>query len=166
LLVREAKPEEFAALGDITVAANLLLEGMPSLEEGAPYYDDLRNVAGRAESDSNVIVAALDAGSMTVLGGLTFITRGYGRPWGIDDASGIRMLAVDAAAQGRGVGEALVLDVLERSRLASLPFVLLHTASPMKAAQRLYERLGFNRDEAIDRRFMGTDLMGYRFQVD
>lgn len=166
LKIREATAAEFAALGEITVAANLALEGMPSLEEGRAYYDDLRNVAGRAESDANVIVAALDANSGAPLGGLTFINRGYGRYWGIDEASGIRMLAVDAGAQGRGVGEALVRDALERTRLAKLSVVLLHTASPMRAAQRLYERLGFGRDSAIDREFMGAKLIGYRFDLD
>lgn len=165
LRIVEASPEDYAALGDLTVAANRALDGMPTLEEGRPYYDDLRDVAGRAQSDANVVVAAFDAKSGALLGGVTFVVEGYGRPWGIDQAVGIRMLAVDAAAQGQGVGEALVHDALDRATTARKPVVLLHTANVMRAAQRLYERVGFRRDPTLDTRFMGTELMAYRLDL-
>lgn len=163
--IREAEVADYSALGDLTVAANLALDGMPTLEEGRPYYDDLRDVASRARKDANVIVAAFDPSSGVLLGGVTFVREGYGRPWSIDCA-GVRMLGVAAAAQGRGVGEALVRDVLDRARAAGKGVVLLHTSQVMRGAQRLYERLGFRRETAIDTRFMETDLMGYRLDLD
>jgi GNAT superfamily N-acetyltransferase len=61
-----------------------------------------------------------------------------------EDAT-FRWLAVDPAARGAGVGEALVLAAVERARAADPPRrrVIVHTVAPMRAASRLYERLGF-----------------------
>ena len=56
-----------------------------------------------------------------------------------------RMLSVSPAAQGRGVGEALCREVLDRSRERGLAGVVCSSQSGMTAAHRLYERLGFER---------------------
>ncbi len=56
-----------------------------------------------------------------------------------------RMLAVAAEARGRGAGEALVRACLERSQEANARGLVLWTQPSMKAAHRLYERLGFVR---------------------
>lgn len=164
LEIREARLEDHTALGALTVTAYRSLEGAPTLEEGRPYYDDLRDVARRASSDRNVIVVACDASSGALLGGSTYVAEGYGRKWGID-AAGIRMLAVDLDARGRGVGEALVRDSVDRARAAGKPVILLHTAQVMQVAQRLYARLGFCRRSEMDISFMGTDLMAYQLDL-
>lgn len=165
-VVREASPSDYAALGDLTVRAYLSLEGMPSLEEGRAYYDDLRDVAGRAKSTRHRIVAAYDPGTGALLGGLTFILDRYGSVWKIENSAGIRMLAVDPAAQSRGVGRALVEDSLTRARAADKQVVLLHTTAPMKVAQRMYEQFGFRREPGIDFQYVGLDIMGYRLDID
>jgi ribosomal protein S18 acetylase RimI-like enzyme len=64
--------------------------------------------------------------------------------WADGHEAQIRLLAVDAAARGKGVAEALVRECLRRAADAGRP-VVLHTTAHMKAAQRLYERLGFRR---------------------
>jgi ribosomal protein S18 acetylase RimI-like enzyme len=56
----------------------------------------------------------------------------------------IRLLAVDPALQGRGIGEALVNACIERARQQGLTMVL-HTTQHLAAAQRLYTRMGFVR---------------------
>lgn len=55
------------------------------------------------------------------------------------------MLAVDPAAQARGVGTALARACLARATELSCRRVRIYTRDFSKAAHRLYERLGFVR---------------------
>ncbi|MBK9758384.1 MAG: GNAT family N-acetyltransferase [Flavobacteriales bacterium] len=61
-----------------------------------------------------------------------------------------RMLAVGTNARGRGVGEALVRACIDRAHMGGATSTVLWTQPTMKAAQRLYERLGFERDPSRD----------------
>lgn len=77
---------------------------------------------------------------------------GPGRPRSAifpDDWSVIRMLVVDPAARGGGVGRALVAATLERARRAGAPAVGLHTSPIMATALRLYESIGFVREHDL-----------------
>ena len=164
-VIREASPEDYRALGDLTVHAYASLPGMPSPEEGAAYYAELRDVAGRAQAETNQILAAYDASSGALLGGVTLILEGYGRMWGVDGPAGIRMLAVDPAAQAGGVGRALVVECLDRARASGKQVVLLHTTTVMQAAQRLYVKFGFVRAPEMDFQYMRMTVMGYRLEL-
>jgi len=53
-----------------------------------------------------------------------------------------RLLTVDVAARGRGVGAALVRECIGR---AAGHLLIIHTTQWMEAARRMYERLGFDR---------------------
>jgi ribosomal protein S18 acetylase RimI-like enzyme len=80
--------------------------------------------------------------------------------------AGIRMLAVDPARHGRGIGRALTLACVERAQAAGRRRVVLHTSDWMAAAKHLYESLGFERDTAIDfSPAPGIDLIGYAFEL-
>ncbi len=59
-----------------------------------------------------------------------------------DDAWYLQHLAVIAQARGKGVGERLLVNVLERSREAGFARVLLDLYAE-NPARRLYERMGF-----------------------
>ena len=61
-----------------------------------------------------------------------------------------RMLAVSPAAQGRGVGEAIVHELLERTHALGLQRLVCSTQRGMHAAHRLYERCGFARESDRD----------------
>jgi GNAT superfamily N-acetyltransferase len=77
---------------------------------------------------------------------------GPGRPRSAifpDDWSVIRMLVVDPAARGGGIGRALVAATLERARRARAPAVGLHTSPIMATALRLYESIGFVREHDL-----------------
>ena len=69
------------------------------------------------------------------------------------DAASIRMLAVDPAHQGEGVGRALVLECVRLAREAGKAKVLLHSTVHMATAQALYRSIGFERTEDRDIRF-------------
>jgi ribosomal protein S18 acetylase RimI-like enzyme len=60
------------------------------------------------------------------------------------------MLAVAPAAQGRGVGTALLQRVLDDSRARGKTGVVCSSQPEMRAAHRIYERLGFTRAPARD----------------
>ena len=109
--VRPVRPDEYAALGDLTVAAYLAV----GETDDHDYLEHIRDVATRA-AVCPVLVAVDDQGR--VLGGVTYVP-GPGTPYSEleqDGEAGIRMLAVDPDVQGRGVGRRLVEACLERAR--------------------------------------------------
>lgn len=155
------RPEEYEALGVLIVAAYEAVEpgGVVS------YAHELRDVTGRV--DTTEVLVASD-GDGVVLGGVTYVP-GPDSPWAeyLDPgAAGIRMLAVAARAQGRGVGAALVQACIDRARAAGKAQIVLHTTDWMTTAHRLYQRAGFERDTSIDwEPEPGFWLRGYRLRL-
>jgi ribosomal protein S18 acetylase RimI-like enzyme len=144
--IRAIRPDEYGALGEITVRAyRALFAGGPL----GPYEHQLFDVARRAK-DSEVFVALDDAG--TLLGGVTYVP-GPERDmseFSDPDAAGIRMLAVDPSAQRTGAGRALVETCLQRARDQGRRRVILHSTPAMTVAQGIYRRLGFERAAELD----------------
>ncbi|ALC90490.1 acetyltransferase [Bacillus sp. FJAT-18017] len=62
----------------------------------------------------------------------------------------IRVLAVEKAFRGKGVGKALVLECIKRARAKGHVAIGLHTGSFMSDAMKLYEGLGFERQPEFD----------------
>lgn len=62
--------------------------------------------------------------------------------------SRIEDVVVDESARGRGVGEALVNACIEVARSRGASIVELQTARVREAANRLYERMGFERRDS------------------
>ena len=76
------------------------------------------------------------------------------------------MLAVDPAFRGQGVGAALVEWCVARARESGRARLVLHTTDPMRDAQRLYARLGFDRAPDLDWEAQpGSWLRGYRMEL-
>ncbi|MEV0780056.1 GNAT family N-acetyltransferase [Streptomyces sp. NPDC050433] len=146
--IRAARPDEYAALGEITARA-YLDDGLLDFGEDDPYLETLRNVAARA-AGADVLVA-VDAGGV-VLGGVAYAAGASA--WADiagDGEAEFRMLAVASAARGRGVGEALVRACVERARATEgCVRVCLSTRKSMLGAHRIYERLGFVRTPERD----------------
>jgi ribosomal protein S18 acetylase RimI-like enzyme len=143
LAIRPAAAAEFAAVADICEAAYA-----PFL--AADHYRAvLRDVAPRAAGAQLLVAADADRGD--VLGTVTFVPDGgpLGEIAGPHEAE-FRMLAVDPAAQGRGVGTALMRRVLDDSRARGKTAVVCSSQPEMRAAHKIYERLGFTRAPARD----------------
>jgi GNAT superfamily N-acetyltransferase len=162
MTVRPVRPEEHKALGAVTVAAYRALLGD---DMDAGYATELADVAGRAP----LVDVLVDVDEQErILGGITYIPGPGPMAWfaGAGEA-GMRMLAVDPAAQGRGVGARLVEACVDRAVAAGKRRLLLHTTAPMTVAHRLYERAGFrrdpDRDEVLDG---GLRLLGYALDLD
>jgi len=146
--IREVRPAEYEALGDLTVRAYAAISG----ETDDGYHPYLRDVASRAASVP-VLVAVDDVGR--VLGGVSYIP-GPGTPFSESEASGeagFRTLAVDPSAAGRGVGRALAEACMARARADGRAGMAIYTRPAMVVAHRLYESLGFKRDPTRDWEF-------------
>ena len=161
VMVREARESEIAEVGALTV--EVYGDGLVSPE----YLEVLRDARSRWESPATATLVALDDGTDGLLG--TVVYAAPGSPWrnlGVDDEPEIRMLGVLPAARERGVGEALVRACFARAKAAGAPRLVLSTEVEMRAAQRLYARLGFVR--AVDRDWApvpGLTLLAYVLEL-
>lgn len=175
-MIRVADPREFPAIGELTVAAYAAGAGL-ALGADDPYADVLRDPASRP-AGTTVFLATdpgepggpADPGStgpVRPLGAVTYIPAGspvaqVARPGEAE----IRMLAVAADQQGRGIGAALVGAAVDRARADGVAALVLCVVSTNAGARSLYERLGFTR--APDRDWSpvpGLVLLGYRLPL-
>jgi GNAT superfamily N-acetyltransferase len=128
------------------------------------YARRLADAANRA-ADATLLVAIDSANN--VVGTVTFCR--HGSPYAELATAGeaeFRMLAVDPASRGLGVGAALVQACLDLARAAGDHAVVLSTLAQMRAAARLYERFGFAPDPRRNwSPAPGVDLLAYRREV-
>lgn len=161
--VRSAGPADFPAVARLTVAA-YEADGQLKGENG--YAVVLADVATRAEHGE--VLVAVDGSTGQVLGSVTFVLPGtrYAELAGPGEAE-FRMLAVDPAAQGRGVGAALVDACIARATGLGCTAVVICIRSGFAVpAQRLYERRGFVRLPEKDwSPLPGVDLLGLRLDL-
>ncbi|MEV6691454.1 N-acetyltransferase [Micromonospora sp. NPDC051196] len=142
LLVRPAEPADFPAVARLTVAA-YEADGQLKGENG--YADVLVDVAGRAVHGE--ILVATDPATGQVCGTVTFVLPGspYAELCAPGEAE-FRMLAVDPAMQGRGVGAALVEACVARATvLGCAALVICVRDGHADSAHHLYRRRGFIR---------------------
>lgn len=79
----------------------------------------------------------------------------------------IRLLAVDPAARGHGIGQVLIQECLRRARQAGVAAITLHTSDMMNIAQSMYLRMGFARAPELDfSPAPGQLIKGYRFDLN
>lgn len=143
--IRDARPDEFDELGDVRVAA-YRADGF--LSPQSTYAPTLRALG--ADGLDVVLVAVDDQdsewGRGRILG--TVMLQGSARGGemleGPEEAE-IRALAVAPDAQGTGLGRRLLAAVIARAAATGIRRVLLLTQPDMKAAQHLYEQVGFTR---------------------
>jgi ribosomal protein S18 acetylase RimI-like enzyme len=103
-----------------------------------------------ASAASRLLLAVDDDG--TILGSLTLAI--FRIPTGL--RAWIEDVVVDTAARGRGVGEALNQEALRRAATAGATTVDLTSRPSREAANRLYQRLGFER----------RDTNVYRYELE
>jgi ribosomal protein S18 acetylase RimI-like enzyme len=138
--VRPAVAADLAEVGRIAVAA---YRADGQLGDEHSYEDALRDAAGRSR-DSEILVAEEDG---RILGAVAVCLPGsrlaeISREGELE----FRMLSVDPAAQGRGVGRALVRACADRAVESGCHAVVICTRDDFaQAARRLYQRMGFTR---------------------
>jgi ribosomal protein S18 acetylase RimI-like enzyme len=144
VIVRRARPDEYGRVGELTIEV-YVRGGLVSPRSS--YVPELGNAAGRA-ARAELLVAEVDG---EIAGALAYAPPGspYAELAGPDEAE-FRMLAVLESARGSGVGRALVQACIDRAREAGLSALRLSTQRNMHAAQRMYERMGFERTPERD----------------
>lgn len=146
MLIRDARADEFARIGDLRVAA-YMADGYMSADSG--YAPHLRSLGADGVGDVLVAVSGgepADGPSGRIVGTVML------QPWphggqvvtGPDEAE-IRALAVSPDARSAGVGRALVAAVTARAIRDGVQHLVLCTQPEMKPAHRLYEQAGFMR---------------------
>lgn len=165
--IRDIRPDEHAALGQLMVEVYSQLEGFPTPTEQPRYYEMLARIGDFAlKPDTRVLVAADDDGRL--LGGVVYFAdmAAYGSggtATSVKQASGIRLLGVSTQARGKGVGKALTEACVQLAREKQHERVVLHTTEAMRVAWDMYERLGFER--VLDLDFMQGALPVFGFSL-
>jgi GNAT superfamily N-acetyltransferase len=154
-----------AAAGRVTVAANAEFAPTdpdePFHTSWARYLAEMADAAGRA-AQGELLVAVEDG---RVLGTVTLYLAPGSMQWRPDDAM-LRLLAVDPAARGRGIGRALFRACLDRARAAGKRRMALHTTEWMATARAMYERAGFHREPEGDVRIPGVNIIAYAADLE
>lgn len=161
--VRPARLDELEEAGRVTALAyqEFARPGEPAWEE---YLARIADASARARRA--VVLVAVEDGR--ILGSATLELNARidedDPPLAPDEAH-IRMLGVDPGARGRGVARALMDGCFDLARREGRTRMTLHTTHRMEAAQRMYERMGFER--LADRVFPdGFVLLTYQRPID
>lgn len=168
-MIRDATPDEYAALGEMMIRVYSGLSGFPAPAEQPEYYRMLGDIGRLSEKHGTRVLVAIPprsviAGGVVYVGDMTHYGSG-GSASSARNASGIRLLGVDRSAQCRGIGTALTRACINIARARLHSQVILHTTRAMSAAWRMYERLGFVRSEDLDFLQAGLPVFGFRLDL-
>lgn len=111
---------------------------IPQLSSSSP-PPTAEELQAMVDAEANDVLVAVDLANGLLLGSLTLVT--FRIPTGI--RAWIEDVVVDAAARGRGVGEALNQFALDLARSKGAKTVDLTSRPTREAANRLYVRMGF-----------------------
>ena len=166
--VREARPEEFTALGALMVAAYSGLDGFPKPHEQPRYYDMLRSIGQFTLKPGARLLVAVAGPAL--LGGVVYFPDmaqygSGGTATRESQASGFRLLAVDPAARGLGAGRLLMEACIARAAADGNGQVIIHSTRAMQVAWKLYENRGFKRSPDLDFRQEQLEVFGFRLAL-
>jgi GNAT superfamily N-acetyltransferase len=165
--IRNARPSEFEAIGQLMFDVYARLDGFPKPEEQPGYYRVLKNVGAFTEKPGVELLVAVSMEDI-IKGAVVYFNdvKHYGSGGsasGEKNAAGFRLLAVHPDARGSGIGKQLTLFCIDRAREQGLRQVLIHSTKAMQTAWNMYEGLGFQRSEDLD--FMQGELHVYGFRL-
>ena len=164
--VRNARPEEFEEIGALMVQVYSQLEGFPKISEQPDYYKMLANVGALTNNPGTALLVAVNdensiAGAVVYFNEMKYYGSG-GTATREENAAGFRLLAVDPAIRGKGIGKLLANECIKKARENKLGQVIIHTTMAMQTAWRMYEQMGFKRSEDLDFSQQGFPVFGFR----
>ncbi|MDO8391899.1 MAG: GNAT family N-acetyltransferase [Actinomycetota bacterium] len=161
LVVRPyAAGDDARAAGAIVQQAYFALPGYPRDDE----YDEVLGAVAQRAAETEVLVGVLDG---RLVACLTYVPDQHSPHAEFDDdgAASFRYFGVDPSVQGTGVGEAMVQWCLDRARGDGRARMRIHTLETMPAAQRLYLRMGFERDTDHDEDWDGIKGLAFVYHL-
>jgi predicted N-acetyltransferase YhbS len=155
LLIRPAIRHEIPVIEEVCVAAYAEHRDQVPAAVFDAYFEDLRQLAVHWDKAA-VLVAEIDgrtAGCVLFYDDASLEGLGLPQGW-----AGFGKLAVRPDMRGRGIGRELVENCVHRASRIGSPTIGLHTASFMKAACSIYERMGFRRCPQYD--LTASEMLG------
>jgi ribosomal protein S18 acetylase RimI-like enzyme len=147
LVIRAARPGEYAAVDRLTVRAYREYAGSISPEMWAAYEADLAGSEARAR-EAVILVAEL-AGEL--VGAVAYFPPGDRESrWFPEDSGYFRVLAVLPEHRGQGIGHRLTEACVQRARADGARAVGLMTTELMMVAKEMYEGMGFVQQAEYD----------------
>ncbi|HEX8572569.1 MAG TPA: GNAT family N-acetyltransferase [Allosphingosinicella sp.] len=150
MTVRDFSPADAEAVNAVALAAFAQYEGVYS--DWDALARAVGSMAGLARG-GRILVAEDAAG--TIVGAVAYVGPGAGPradffepEWPI-----VRMLVVDPAARGQGIGRRLTQACIDQARRDGAAAIALHTSPAMAVALELYLRMGFRLEKAVPDRF-------------
>jgi N-acetylglutamate synthase-like GNAT family acetyltransferase len=147
IAIREAKTEELAEIETLVKTA---YQEFQSLMPEAIWKRWMRNVSEALNAPGGIVLVAETGGR--IAGAVTFYpdaSQAHQGHWPAGTGA-IRLLAVRPDSRGKGYGALLTQACLDRARQLKIKTVFLYTGTFMRAAQHLYEKLGFKRAQEFD----------------
>lgn len=159
LTIREAHDDELDIVASLVVDAYSEFAARMAPDAWSSFAQDIANVRGRT-IDAQLLVAEREG---RIVGTVTRYPDWRGAQ---QDASAIRVLAVPPDERGTGVGRALVQRCIELAREEHKDRLVLTVTQEMEEARDLYDKLGFQRDPALDHEpAPGVRSTGYALQL-
>ena len=163
--VREARPDERAAVRELTLGAYAEFATIMDPTSWAELDHAIRSALDAAVP-SECIVAVDGA---TLIGTVTLYpphVDAYGDTTRVEDCPEVRLVAVAPEERGRGVARALMEECIRRARASGATALGLHTSRSLRAAMALYAQMGFERWPESDFQPPGAELVeGYRLRL-
>ena len=138
VIVRDARPDELGAIGDLRLAA-YLADGF--LSPTSTYAPTLRALGTNGEGEILVAEVAGELAGTVMLQLRAHQSQLVSSP----DEAEIRALAVAPGARRQGAGRALLSAIIARAAQRGVRHLVLCTQNEMLGAQQLYQRAGFRR---------------------
>lgn len=168
-LVRNAVASEYGHIGKLMVAVYAQLDGFPKPEEQPDYYKMLANVGELTNRPQVELLVAVSpegkiAGAVVYFGDMRHYGSG-GAATLETDAVGFRLLAVDTAVRGKGIGKLLTKACINKAKESGRAKMVIHTTMAMKVAWKMYESFGFRRAEDLDFMQGSLPVFGFRLRL-
>ncbi len=168
-IIREAKPSEFNEIGNLLVLVYSQLKGFPSPEEQPVYYERLQQIGQFTDYPNTKLMVAVTpegniGGGVVYFGDMSYYGSG-GTATKETNASGFRLLGVDPALRGLGLGKRLTETCIQLARTEKQHQLIIHSTKAMKTAWEMYENMGFVRSIDLDFQQGELDVFGFRMAL-
>lgn len=167
--IREAKPAEYKAVGEVMTEVYSQLDGFPKPEEQPAYYELLANISRLTEKPKVRLLIAISQsgdihGTVVYFGDMAHYGSG-GIATQAKNTGAFRLLAVASEARGQSLGKHLSKACIGLAQEEGLGQMIIHTTSAMELAWKMYEKLGFRRSEDLDFLMQGFPVFGFRLSL-